>query len=532
MSSLEQRRKVKRISLGEFFERLGKPFQRNDGPTELENRVRCLPKIYNTVKPEPPSREVVALSRRMFFAGVVAASVVAHPQISKAAYLPFTKPVFNALDYGVRGDGTTNDAAAINAFNTRCIAAGAVAYYPGNRTYNCGADGIIAGDASVVLCGGGARFLRSQNAASRTVYAAPSGSLLNIGSNATWTGGTFDKTSVIGTSASSVSVGLGAKVFTVAAGLPIANGDFIRCWSTASPQNYVEGVVTYSGTTLTITSAFINGSGTFAAWTFDWGAVFQSAICLQNTTKSIVDGVAMQGFFYTGLILSADRVAFPGTVSVSNDVRDCWATGVFNRSFYQYGNCDRNKFLNCHVDGVSGRSDYGFNFNAANTGSNPNAIQRTTVTNCTVTGCGFQGFTIGDASFYNTFSNCVASNISNSAGVGFEVINANGGTPQFNTFVGCIAQACAGQGFGVFGAFYNTFSGIAAISCGNGIQVDTSVVTSSENSFWAFTVTGCTGTGVLLGAGSVNTIVNGRSVNNTTNYTNSGSGTVGTVTTT
>lgn len=483
----------------------------------------CIFKQEREVKPH-----VTVMARRAFIVGAGVAALVV-PSVAKSAYLPFAKPWFNALDYGVKGDGSTNDAAAINTFNTLCITAGAVGYFPGNRTYNCGPDGIVLGDNGIVLCGPNAVFLRSQLGASRAVYAVPSGSFLSIGSNARWTNGTFNKTAIIGTSATSNTIGLGAKVFTVAAGLPIVNGDFIRCWSTASPQNYVEGTVTYAGTTLTITSIFTGGSGTFASWEFDWGAVFQSAICLQNTAKTIVDGVNMTGNFYTGLILSADRVAFPGTASISNDIRDCFATGIFNRSFYQYGTCERNKFVNCHADGQSGRGDYGFNFNAANTGANPNSIQRTEVTNCTVVGCAFQGFTIGDQCFYNTFSNCVASNISNAAGVGFEVIYANGFAPQFNNFNNCIAQACSGQGFGIFGALYNTFTGISAIACGTGLQVDTSVVSASENSFQGFTITGCTN-GIVLGAGSVNTIVNGRSTANGTNYTNSGSGTVGTVT--
>ncbi|WP_375791294.1 hypothetical protein ACE102_17525 [Bradyrhizobium sp. vgs-9] len=69
-----------------------------------------------------------------------------------------------------------------------------------------------------------------------------------------------------GTSTTSLAIGTGSKVFTTQAGLAYNNGARVRA---SSGANWLEGVATYSGTTLTITSDKTNGSGTFASWTFN-----------------------------------------------------------------------------------------------------------------------------------------------------------------------------------------------------------------------------------------------------------------------
>ncbi|MET4739707.1 hypothetical protein ABIF73_003846 [Bradyrhizobium japonicum] len=69
-----------------------------------------------------------------------------------------------------------------------------------------------------------------------------------------------------GTSTTSLAIGTGSKVFTTQAGLAYTNGARVRA---SSGANWLEGVATYSGTTLTITSDKTNGSGTFASWTFN-----------------------------------------------------------------------------------------------------------------------------------------------------------------------------------------------------------------------------------------------------------------------
>jgi hypothetical protein len=69
-----------------------------------------------------------------------------------------------------------------------------------------------------------------------------------------------------GTSTTSIAIGTGSKVFTTQAGLAYQNGARVRA---SSGVNWLEGVVIYSGTTLTITADKTNGSGTFTSWTFN-----------------------------------------------------------------------------------------------------------------------------------------------------------------------------------------------------------------------------------------------------------------------
>jgi hypothetical protein len=70
-----------------------------------------------------------------------------------------------------------------------------------------------------------------------------------------------------GTSTTSNTVGTGSLTFTTQSGLAYNVGARIRISSSATPANYVEGVCTaYSGTSLTILSDAVGGSGAFTSW--------------------------------------------------------------------------------------------------------------------------------------------------------------------------------------------------------------------------------------------------------------------------
>ena len=72
-----------------------------------------------------------------------------------------------------------------------------------------------------------------------------------------------------GTSTSSLTIGTGAKAFTTQAGLAYTSGARVRASSSANAANWMEGVATYSGSTLTITVDKTSGSGTIASWNFN-----------------------------------------------------------------------------------------------------------------------------------------------------------------------------------------------------------------------------------------------------------------------
>ncbi|WP_225706129.1 hypothetical protein [Bradyrhizobium cenepequi] len=69
-----------------------------------------------------------------------------------------------------------------------------------------------------------------------------------------------------GSSTTSLAIGTGSKTFTTQTGLAYTNGARVRATATAGATGWLEGVATYSGTTLTITADKSNGSGTGTAW--------------------------------------------------------------------------------------------------------------------------------------------------------------------------------------------------------------------------------------------------------------------------
>ena len=75
-----------------------------------------------------------------------------------------------------------------------------------------------------------------------------------------------------GTSATSLAIATGSKVFTTQTGLAY-NGARVRAASAANIANFMEGRSTYSGTTLTMTCDLVGGSGTHADWLFSVAGV-------------------------------------------------------------------------------------------------------------------------------------------------------------------------------------------------------------------------------------------------------------------
>jgi hypothetical protein len=96
-----------------------------------------------------------------------------------------------------------------------------------------------------------------------------------------------------GTSATSLLIANSvSKVFTTQSGLGY-NGARVRAASNANPANYMEGVCTYSGTTLTMTVDAIGGTGTFADWVFSIagqpGSAGAGALLAANNLSDVAD---------------------------------------------------------------------------------------------------------------------------------------------------------------------------------------------------------------------------------------------------
>ena len=93
------------------------------------------------------------------------------------------------------------------------------------------------------------------------------------------------------TSTTSTLIGTGSKTFTV--NLPSTSdayvvGSRVRVASSASPSNFMEGVITaYSGTSLTVNVDSTGGSGTFASWNFSIAGIQgNSGLTVGTTTVS------------------------------------------------------------------------------------------------------------------------------------------------------------------------------------------------------------------------------------------------------
>ncbi|MEY9358938.1 hypothetical protein ABH994_001659 [Bradyrhizobium yuanmingense] len=132
---------------------------------------------------------------------------------------------------------------------------------PPNTTYwqllaSKGADG-VDGAAATVSVG--------------TTTTGAGGSSANVTNSGTSSAAILDFTipagkSYGGTSTTSLTIGAGSKPFTTQSGLAYQNGARVRASSAANTSNWMEGLATYSGTTLTINVDKLGGSGTFADW--------------------------------------------------------------------------------------------------------------------------------------------------------------------------------------------------------------------------------------------------------------------------
>lgn len=467
-------------------------------------------------------------------------------------------PVFvDVVDaYGIDNTGATNVSSALQTAITSITSGSSVVYIP-SGTYNLGSSSLSIPSYATIVCHPNAVLRRTSDP---TYSGYTSAMIYWTGTQVKWYGGVLENNVVLATSTTSNTINGSNKTFTTQAGLPlVAGSSFVRVWSASHPEAHFEQTVSsYSGTTLTINSPFFGGSGTYSDWNIGFGHVFQAPMSLHGATKSVVNGVRVTGNWYTGILLDADNTSGGSLNTQYNTIEGCFIEGVQNRGFSIYGNCSDNTFLNCFVSGrniFAGCTDYGFNFNPANPVSGINIQLRNKVIGCTVDSCGFQGYGIGDQVFYMTIEGCSASNMTDSAAMGFGYFYANITAPQYSKIVNCVAHNCA-NGYQLLGALYCSIVGCNAISCTNGFQIGPSVLQAqyckigecgayscSNNGFLVqgnsnrcdlteVAAVSNTTAGITIQSGASITIVRGRAHSNGTNFSDAGTGTVSTVTTT
>ncbi|WP_246510191.1 hypothetical protein [Bradyrhizobium glycinis] len=99
-----------------------------------------------------------------------------------------------------------------------------------------------------------------------------------------------------GMSTTSLTIGTGSKAFTTQSGFAYQNGARVRASSAANTSNWMEGLATYSGTTLTISVDKTNGSGTLAHWNFNVvGQPGAGDLSSANNLSDLADAATARG---------------------------------------------------------------------------------------------------------------------------------------------------------------------------------------------------------------------------------------------
>ena len=128
------------------------------------------------------------------------------------------------------------------------------------------------------------------------------------------------------TSATSLSIGAGSKVFTLnTASSAFATGARVRA-SAANPINYMEGIVTISGTTMTMTCDSFGGSSFFASWNIhlagdkgDDGTPGGSYVHTQSSASSTWTVTHSLGYYPGGIsVIDSGETIVIGDVTHTN----------------------------------------------------------------------------------------------------------------------------------------------------------------------------------------------------------------------
>lgn len=485
------------------------------------------------------------------------------PQVANLVqpFLTSSTSFLTALNFGATGNGTTNDGVALNALFAAASSLGAIAYIPGGLTYDVGNSTLTVPDNVNVICGPNATIRRSVDQAGPTPYGTYTTAMIVMGNNCTWEGGILANTAVLATSTTSVTIPSTLPVpplftFQIQPNLVMTpNFTFLRVWSASAPQNKFEGTVnSYDPATgiLVLNGTFATGSGAHSDWKITYGSVYQCPMVLHGVSNTIIRHTTTTGNWYVGMLMDGQNPSSGGPLTTSFcKFQDCQALGIQNRGFYMYGRCTYCILDNCHADGLNGITDYCFNFNPANAGGSANAITLCNISNCTATGSNGQGFGMGENFNLNSFHDCYAFNINGPSGTGFACEYANGFSPQYNKFKGCVAESCIAQGYIFVANIFGECDNCLALACGSGFSLspNTSPVVQMQffslnncqaisNTNAGIVVAGnaseidimnvkaiANANGIQINSGVTNTYVTGRSVSNTFNMVNNGTNT-------
>jgi hypothetical protein len=299
-------------------------------------------------------------------------------------------------------------------------------------------------------------------------------------------------------STSSVTIGTGAKSFTVDAGMGYSVSDnivVIPNVTLGDGKNYMQGTVTsYDNGTgalvLNVTTSL--GSGTFANWVVTRFNGESLALSFSGgSTDCRVNNCIVDGRFYTGL-----RTQNSNSSQITNNL----ITGVINRPIYIYGTSgtdDGAKVSGNTIRGA-GLTQYGINVNGSTAGACTDFLISFNEIEQTV----FQAIEAGGAvSGFNIIGNTCDTAYSTAA-AGIVVQYANSLTPQRGSVVGNSVHGYPSDGILVNSCFRITVSGNNIWSCGYGVRVQSGATTSYYNPVNNNTIDSCTADGIYYGASS------------------------------
>lgn len=386
----------------------------------------------------------------------------------------------HSAQLGCKGDGTTDDSAALQAWLD------------------------FAGAAKVAaILGSGVHIVPSAtlNASSNTIIrgAGPSSELRRTGDNPVPVVEASSKSDVrirdiklsfaAGlASSSSVTISAGSKTWTVPAGVAgYAVGDYIMAVAQGDQRNIIIAQITaYSGTTMAATLTSSTGNGTYSSWFIGRHDGSNAAIRFINSTGCEARNVTVSGRFYVGI------------VSQNGDgdiIKENMVTGVINRGIYLYGASGTSRRCQVLDNRISGSSStqYGISIN----GTTANAVLRARIAGNEVYATLFQGIGIGGGVSYITAAENIIDGVSDASGTGIVVEYGNSISPQRIKVVHNEVSGAAGTGIWIFDSYYCNADGNTVSGCGIGMVMSRVFATSCYyNSINDNTVHGCSSHGI------------------------------------
>lgn len=164
-----------------------------------------------------------------------------------------------------------------------------------------------------------------------------------------------------GTSATSTLIAIGSSAFTTQAGLAY-NGARVRATSQANHANYLEGLATYSGTTLTIVADLIGGSGTFTDWYFavagnftpGYGGSSSTSFAIATGSKAFT-GVSTSLAYQVGNYVRSSSAA--GGANFMEGTVTAYSGGTLTINVTKVGGSGTHTDWNFSVSGAPGTGD-------------------------------------------------------------------------------------------------------------------------------------------------------------------------------